>query len=56
MQKEITTLRNELSKIDNQISYLEDKQGFVPRSLKNQYWTLRDAIEKLEKAEEKTEK
>jgi hypothetical protein len=54
MSNELQLLRNELNKIDSQIQWEEDTQGFTSRALKNQYWTLRDTIEKIEKIEQKS--
>lgn len=42
-------LRNEVARLDNLMDYLEDRQGYVPREMKNHYWNLRNRLEEEEK-------
>jgi len=44
-------LRAELEALDNQIDYLEDKQGFAPKALKQEFRALKAEIEKREFSE-----
>lgn len=43
------TIKEEIEKIENQIDWLEDKQGFAPRALKERLWALRAELKKSEK-------
>ena len=44
-------LRAKLKTLDNQIDFLEDKQGFAPKALKQEFRALKAEIEKRESAE-----
>jgi len=44
-------LQARLNTLDNQIDYLEDKQGFAPKALKQEFRALKAEIEKRESAE-----
>ena len=44
-------LRAKLKTLDNQIDFLEDKQGFAPKTLKQEFRALKAEIEKREFSE-----
>jgi hypothetical protein len=44
-------LQARLNTLDNQIDYLEDKQGFAPKALKQEFRALKAEIEKREFSE-----
>jgi hypothetical protein len=44
-------LQAHLNTLVNQIDYLEDKQGFAPKALKQEFRALRSEIEKREFSE-----
>jgi len=37
--------KEQIEKLELQIEWLEDKQGFAPRELKNRLWALRAEVE-----------
>ena len=41
-------LKQELAKVNNLIEYLEDKQGFAPRKLKERFHELNDELKARE--------